>query len=185
MGERFTSFDDAWSSLLARDQPMESLWDELPDDPSFTVDLWLMVPAPEVKRAALAVQGRLEDVEGLRIVAHDYLHITLGAQLPDVLGDEPFEVRLPRLNCFPDAVVAEAESDVLDDIDVPTFLPHLSLAYVERPFHPRALHNVLVPLRQTDLGSFVVDELVQVRVPAAKSTMLQPWAVIDRVSLRR
>jgi hypothetical protein len=182
---RFTSFDDAWSSFLARDEPLESFWSALPDDATFTVDRWLVIPTPGVKRAALRVQGALEDVVGLQIVAHDYLHVTLGALLPDALGDEPFEVRFPRLNCFPSAVVAEVESDVLDEVDVPTFLPHLSLAYVERAIDPRPLHDVLVPMRHADLGSFTVEELVHVRIPAAKTTFLQPWAGIDRVSLRR
>ena len=35
------------------------------------------------------------------------------------------------------------------------------------------------------LGSFVVDELVRVQVPASRTTILQPWTVVERGSLLR
>jgi hypothetical protein len=187
VGEWFTTFDDAWSSFLARDEPLESFWDEFPDDPSFVLDAWLLVPPPEIKRSALRVQGALEEVRGLRVVPHWFLHVSLPESgLDDLLEHDPFEVHLPRLNCFHPAVVAEVESTALDAIDAPaTFLPHLSLAYVELPIDPRPVREALMALRDTDLGTFVVDELVHVHVPAAKSTILEPWAVVERAALRR
>ena len=188
-GEWFTTFDDAWSYFLAREEPLASFFDEFPDDPTYAVEGWLLVPPPEVKRAALHVQSRLEEVSGLRVAPHHFLHVWLrGEHGPDpeaFLDLEPFEVRLPRLNCFHVAVVMETES-VLDELDAPaTFLPHVSLAYVDQPVDAGVAREALVPLRDTDLGSFVVEELVHVRIPAAKTTLLEPWTVTDRVSLRR
>ena len=66
-----------------------------------------------------------------------------------------------------------------------TFLPHLSLAYVERPVEAGPVRTIVAPLRDTAFGSFLVDEVVRVRVPAAKATILEPWTVAERLSLRR
>jgi hypothetical protein len=99
---------------------------------------------------------------------------------------EPFEVSVARVNCFPAAVVAEVESETLDALDAPeTFLPHLSLAYVERPVEPGPVRAIVEPLRDTAFGPFLVDEVVRVRVPAAKATIFEPWTVVERLSLRR
>jgi 2'-5' RNA ligase len=187
VGELFTSFEDAWAHFLARDEPLESFWDEYPDDPTAALDVWLVVPPPEVKRASLRVQGVLEEIGGLRIVPHHFLHLTLPDDQIDALAEHgPFAVRCERLNCFPDAVVAEVESEALDELEAPaTFLPHVSLAYVELPIRPDPVREALLPLRRTGLGLFEVDELVRARVPAAKSTVLQPWTVVERASLRR
>jgi 2'-5' RNA ligase len=131
----------------------------------------------------MRVQGELEEVGGLRIVPHHFLHVTLphAHEL-----EKPFEISARRMNCFHDAVVAEVASEALAGLDAPeTFLPHLSLAYVERPVEPGPVREALAPLRDSALGSFVVDEVVRVRVPWAKSTILEPWTVVERLSLRR
>jgi 2'-5' RNA ligase len=183
VGEWFTSFDDAWEAFLRRDEPLESFWDGFADDPDTVIDAWLIVPPADVKRAALRVQGELEEVRGLRIVPHDFLHVALphGAEF-----DGPFEVSVAGVNCFHCAAVAEVASPALDRLDAPeTFLPHLSLAYVEAPIDPAPVRDVLAPIRATELGSFVVEEIVRVRVPAAKATILDPWTVVERMRLRR
>jgi hypothetical protein len=179
----FTSFEDAWEAFLRRHEPLESFWGELADDAGAFVDAWLIVPPPELKRVAMRVQGELEDVRGLRIVPHHFLHVSL----PHVHQlEEPFEISVVRVNCFPAAVVAEVASATLGAVDTPeTFLPHLSLAYVERPVEPGPVRAIVEPLRDTSFGSFVVDEVVRVRVPAAKATILEPWTVVERLSLRR
>jgi 2'-5' RNA ligase len=155
----------------------------LPDDADAFVDAWVIVPPPELKRAVLRVQGALEDAPGLRIVPHHFLHVSL----PHAHELEKlFEVSVARVNCFPAAVVAEVESETLDALDAPeTFLPHLSLAYVERPVEPGPVRAIVEPLRDTVFGPFLVDEVVRVRVPAAKATILEPWTVAERLSLRR
>ena len=188
MGERFTSFDDAWSSFLARSEPLESFFDEFPQDRSFVAEAWLVVPPPEVKRAAVRLQSALEDVPGLVVVPHHFLHVSIGdgPDLDDLRELGPFELRLGRVNCFPAAVVAEVESPELDRVDAPpTFLPHLSLAYLEEPTAVDPVREVVLPLRDVSLGSFVVDELVRVQLPASRTTILQPWTVVERGSLRR
>ena len=190
MGEWFTSFDDAWSSFLARTELLEPFFGELPDDSSFVVEVLLIVPPPEVKREALRRQGELEGIPGLVTVPHHFLHVSLNAErgpdLDQLLELGPFEVTTPRLNCFHDAVVAEVESEELDRLDTPeTFLPHLSLAYVQQPTAPDPVRETLLPLRDASLGTFVVDELVRVHVPAGRTTFLQPWSVVERASLRR
>jgi hypothetical protein len=189
VGEFFTSFEDAWVAFVDRVEPLESFWDEFPDEPDFVAEGWLIVPPPEIKRAALGVQAALE-LPGLRIVPHHFLHVWLrgayGPDLDELLGLAPFELRLPRLTCFHTAVVAEVESEELAAIEAPAvFLPHLSLAYVELPVDPAPIRDGLAPRRNTNLGSFVVEELLHVRVPAAKSTVLEPWEVVERVPLRR
>jgi hypothetical protein len=190
VGEQFTSFDDAWSSFLARTEPLESFFEEFPDDPAVVAEAWLIVPPPQVKREALRVEGALEGVPGLGIVPHHFLHVSLrgshGPDLGQLLKLGPFQLRIAKLNCLHTAVVAEAESEELDRIDAPeTFLPHLSLAYVESSIPVDPVREALLPLREASLGTFVVDELVRVRVPAGKTTVLQPWTVVERASLRR
>jgi len=143
----------------------------------------VIVPPPELKRAVLRVQGALEDAPGLRIVPHHFLHVSLphAHEL-----EEPFEVSVGRVNCFPVAVVAEVDSETLGALDASeTFLPHLSLAYVEQPVEPGPVRAIVEPLRDSAFGPFLVDEVVRVRVPAAKATILEPWTVAERLSLRR
>ena len=90
------------------------------------------------------------------------------------------------MNCFHTAVVAEVDSARLDRLDAPdTFLPHLSLAYVDAPLAAQPVREALVPLRELSLGTFSVDELVRVRLPAGRTTVIQPWTVVERASLRR
>ena len=190
MGEWFTSFDEAWSSFLARAEPLESFFDEFPDDPSFVAEGWLIVPPPDVKREARRLQAELEVVPGLVAVPDHFLHVWLrgdhGPDLEQLRALGPFEMRIARPNCFDTAVIAEVESEELDRVDAPeTFLPHLSLAYVERPIPADPVRETLFPLRDVSLGTVVVDELVRVRVPAGRSTVLQPWTVVERASLRR
>jgi hypothetical protein len=189
VGEWFTSFDDAWSSFLARTEPLEPFFDEFPEDPSFVAEDWLVVPPPQVKREAVRLQSELEDVPGLVVVPHHFLHVSIsdnGPDLDDLRELGPFELRLARVNCFPTAVVAEIESTDLDRVDAPaTFLPHLTLACVAKHTAVEPVREAVLPLREVSLGSFVVDELVLVQVPAARTTILQPWTVVERGSLRR
>ena len=50
---------------------------------------------------------------------------------------------------------------------------------------PPTFRDLLVPLRDSALGSFVVEELVRVRIPVGRTTVLEPWEVTERVALRR
>jgi len=190
VGEWFTSFDDAWSSFLARTEPLESFFDEFPEDPSSLAEGWVIVPPPEIKHEALRLQAELEGIPGLVAVPEHFFHVWLrdehGPDLEPLLELGPFTLSLARLNCFHTAVVAEVESPGLERLDAPdTFLPHLSLAYFRGPLPAQPVRDALVRFRERSLGTFIVDELVRVRLPAGRTTVLEPWTVVERASLRR
>jgi hypothetical protein len=190
VGEQFTSFDDAWSSFLARTEPLEPFFDEFPEDPSSLAEGWLIVPPPEIRHEAMRLQAELEGIPGIVAVPEHFFHVWLrgedGPDLESLLELGPFSLSLARLNCFHTAVVAEVDSEGLGRLDAPdTFLPHLSLAYVRGPLAAEPVREALVPFRELSLGTFIVDELVRVRLPAGRKTVLQPWTVVERASLRR
>ena len=188
MGELFTSFDDAWAHFVARDQPLESFFDQFPEEDD-EGEGWLIIPPPEVKREVLRLQAELEDVPGLEPSPHHFLHVWVrGQHGPDVEAlaeGGPFELSYRRVNCFPTAVVVEAHAESLESVDAPDwFLPHLTIAVVRGAPDPNPVRDAVVPLRDADLGTTVVDELVYVRFPLSRSTVLQPWTVTERRSLR-
>ena len=190
MGEWFTSFDDAWSSFLARTEPLETFFDEFPDDPSSFAEGWLIVPPPEIKHEARRLQAELAGIPELVAVPEHFFHVWLrgehGPDLEPLLELGRFSLSLPRLNCFHTAVVAEVDSEGVEQLDTPdTFLPHLSLAYVRGPLAAHPVREALVPFRELSLGTFIVEELVRVRLPVGRTTVLQPWTVVERASLRR
>ena len=190
MGELFTSFDDAWSHFLRRTDALESFFDQFPDDDAFELEGWLIVPPPEVKREALRLQAELEEVAGLEIVPHHFLHVWLngphGAAVHEVAEGGPFDVVYGNVNCLHTAVVVEAWSERLDAVVAPpTFLPHMTIAVVRGSPPVDPVRDAVVPLRSAACGRGVVRELVRVRVPAGRDTVLQPWRVIERLRLRR
>ena len=190
MGEWFTSFDDAWSSFSARTEPLESFFDEFPDDPSSLAEGWVIVPPPAIKHEAMRLQAELAGIPELVAVPEHFFHVWLrgehGPDLEPLLELGPFSLSLARVNCFHTAVVAEVDWEGVERLDAPDpFLPHLSLAYVDTPLAAQPVREALVPLRELSLGTFIVDELVRVRLPAGRTTVLQPWAVVERASLRR
>ena len=175
--------DAAWAHYLPRDEPLESFYDEFPDDADAVADLWLIVPPPEAKRDILRVQAELE-LPDLVVVPHYFHHVALPLRPDDRIFDlDPFELRLARVNCFHTAVVAEVDSEALRADG--TFLPHLSLAYVERPTDPAPVRDAVVPLPETEVATFTVEELVRARVPVGRTTVLEPWTVVERLALRR
>ena len=180
MGEYFTSFDDAWRAFLARDEPLEMFYDEFAGG-AFDGEVWVIEPSPEVKRAALRIQGELERFDFLELVPHHFLHVSV----PDAAArafDGPIDLEYARVNCFHTAVVAQVESPALRALDpTPTFLPHMTLAVVQRPEAPDELRRVLEPLRATSFGRQHVDEVLRIHVALSRERGLQPWTVVDRV----
>ena len=189
MGEWFTSFEDAWAHFVARDEPLESFFDQFEDEPGVEAEGWLIVPSPDVKREALRVQAALEDVAGLELVPHHFLHVWIrgtshGPDPSELAEEAPFELEYRGLTCFHTAVVVEAWSEAFDRVSAPpTFLPHMTLAVVRGEPDPEPVRAAVVPLRDVALGSQVVRQLVRVRFPAAKTTVLQPWSVIDALGV--
>jgi len=138
-------------------------------------------PSPEVKRAALRVQGELEPLEFLELVPHHFLHVAVPPAAVRAFG-KPINLEYSRVNCFHTAVVAEVDAPALQALDpAPTFLPHMTLAVVRRPEPPQELRSVLEPLRDTSFGRQRVDELLRIHVELSRERGLQPWAVVDRV----
>jgi 2'-5' RNA ligase len=186
--ELFTSFDQAWDHFLARTEPLESFFYQFPEEDT-EGEGWLIVPPPEVKREVLRLQGELEDVPGLELIPHHFLHVWLGRQHgPDVeelAGGGPFELAYRKASCFHTAVFVEAHAERLDEVDSPdTYLPHLTIAVARGAPDVQPVRDAVVPLRDGDLGTTLVDELVYARFPMSRSTVLQPWTVIERLPLR-
>jgi 2'-5' RNA ligase len=180
VGRYFTSFDDAWRAFLARTEPLESFYDEFTGG-AFDGEVWVIEPPPDVKRAALRVQGELEPFDFLELVPHHFLHVSVPPAAVRAF-DEPIDLEYSRVNCFHTAVVAEVDAPALRALDpTPTFLPHMTLAVVRRPEAPDELRRVLEPLRETSFGRQRVDEILRIHVELSPERGLQPWAVVDRV----
>ena len=184
MGGYFTSFDDAWRAFISRTEPLESFYEEFAGS-AFDGEVWVIQPTPEVKRAALRVQGELEWFDFLELVPHHFLHVSVPAAAVREF-DEPIELGYRRVGCFHTAVVAEVDSPALRALDPePTFLPHMTLAVVRRPAPPGELRRVLEPLRDTVFGRQRVDEVMRVHVELSRERGLQPWTVMDRLQVAR
>lgn len=80
------------------------------------------------------------------------------------------------MSCFHDAVIVEAHAPLAG-------LPHLSVGYVREPRGARELRPALAPLRDETFGRATATEAVRDRIPAARSTITQPWTVLEHVSL--
>jgi 2'-5' RNA ligase len=195
LGAFFRSYDEAWESFLAREEPLEWLFGDFPEDESFVADVWLIEPSPNIKKAAARLQRHLDRFPWLAPVPEHFLHVSLGeaAVLEQALnrwaGSGSFEIRYERVNCFHSAVVVEAHSPRLHDLvegttlDPRTFLPHLTIAVTREEHEPDDLRSVLIPLRDLELGRATATEATRARVPAARSTVLCPWEVVEKVRL--
>lgn len=183
MGKRFTSFDDAWTHFLRRTEPLESFYASLPDDAAATIDRWIAEPPEPVKDAAQRLQESFAGLSWIAPVPRHFLHVTLRPGI-DWSSMAPFEAEFGRVCCFPVAVVAEAGAPALEElVGDPFFLPHLSLGYFREPHDAEQLRRTIAPLREAQLGSGVVHEVSLVRIPVAKSRLLEPWSVLRTVTL--
>jgi 2'-5' RNA ligase len=190
----FESFDEGWQAFLSGSEPLESFFAAFPEDPDAVLDGWLIEPPREVATAARAIQARLAHLDWLVPVPAHFLHVWIAED--GVAGNAPerwpelppVELEVRRVSCFRTAVVAEVHGLLApllarSRVERSTFLPHLSLAYVLDEQPPHELRDALVPLRDEPLGRFVADEVQLVRVPAGRSTLLQPWEVERTVRL--
>jgi len=131
------------------------------------------------------VQGELERLNFLELVPHHFLHVSVPPAVVREL-DEPIDVEYVRINSFCTAVIVEVDSPALRALDpTPTFLPHMSLAYVTRPAPPEELRRVLESVRETSFGRQRVDGLLRIHVELSRERGLQPWTVVDRLQLAR
>jgi hypothetical protein len=194
MGEYFSSFEEAWASFATREQALESFYDQFPQDPDHVLSGWLVEPSAEVKESALEIQERLAHIDWLDRTPEHFLHTWIG--LSARIGEAwrrwqdlpPFRATYERVNCFHTAVVIEVDGPFRELVagtpnDLPTFLPHLTVAVVREPRPPGELRDVLLPLRDSSFGSHGVEEVTLVSFPAAQSTVYEPWTVERRVPL--
>ncbi len=195
MGRLFTSFDGAWEYFLGRAEPLEWFFGDFPEDETFVAEGWLIVPPGEIKQAALSLQGAFASLEWLSPVPEHFLHVWLGGAISatgpagELRHTGAFEAVYRRVNCFHSAVVVEVEAPQLHklvagtQVDASTFLPHMTIGVTRQEHDPGDLRRVLLPLRNVQLGVGEVTELTHIRFPAARTTLLQPWTILETVPL--
>ena len=195
VGRLFTSFESAWEYFLARREPLERFFDQFPLDPACQAECWIVEPPEEIKRAAGDLQRAFAGFGWIAPVPEHFLHVALGTTAaltprPEKLSNgRAFEARYERVNCFHSAIVVEVEAAELHSfisgtqIDPATFLPHMTIGVTREERDPGQLRHALLPLRDSQLGSAKVIELQRIRFPAAQTTLLQPWSVVETVSL--
>jgi hypothetical protein len=182
-GRFFDSFDEAWADFVAREEPLESFWGSLPDDADAMDRCWLILPPLEVKEAVRTVQESFAGLDWVAPVPDHFLHVSAPPNAVEWGTLAPFAVTYRRVNSFHDAVVVEVHADPSVPFPPAPFLPHLSIGYFRRAERPDALRDALMPQRETELGSGVVDEVVVCDVPVAKSRYLEPWRLVERIRL--
>jgi 2'-5' RNA ligase len=118
-------------------------------------------------------------------------------------GVEPFEVEYRRVNCFHPAVVVEVAGrgpgalvsrlvqagywdglpidGAVGAVDPELFLAHVTIGLVNEPHDPSPLRDVLVQIRDAELGSQAIREAALCVVPASRTTILTPWDVVATV----
>ena len=178
---------------------MESFWDRLPDDPTALVRGWLIEPPGGAATASRELRKVAASFEWIAAPPDHFLHVWVGPAR-DVDAEsarrswsrvEPFAIDYRRANCFHEAVIVEAHAGGvrrlvelgLPHVDRTVLLPHMSVGYTRRSERPAELRAALAPFRDAEFGRGLVREVLLCDVPVSRSTILQPWTVLDRVTL--
>jgi 2'-5' RNA ligase len=143
----------------------------------------LIIPPPHVKKAVEDVQASFRHLDWVAPLPADFLHVSAPADAAEWGGAAaPFPITYGRVNCFHDAVIVEAHAQ---DAPFPPspFLPHLSIGYFRSAGPPEPLRAALVPQRNVELGTGLVEEVVVCDVPIAKTRFFEPWRVVDAIRL--
>jgi hypothetical protein len=138
------------------------------------------VPPADVKDAAAAIQESFRELDWVAPLPDYFLHVST----PLGFGRDvaPFPINYRGVNCFHDAVLVETHVDGV--FPPPPFLPHLSIGYFRRSEPADRLRDKLVPLRDVELGSGIVEEVLLCHVPYAKTTFFEPWTIVETIRLR-
>lgn len=156
---------------------------------------WLIETPEAIKQKAAQLQAHLAHLRWLRPIPDHFLHVwfggpvTLGGRPSEWRGTGAFDITYEGINCFHSAVVVEAHAqrfhELIEgtDLDPATFLPHMTIAVTTQEHDPGELRDVLVPLHETRLGTDRATEAKRVRFPAGRTTLFQPWDVLETVLL--
>jgi 2'-5' RNA ligase len=193
---RFGTHAEAWEHFGRREAPLRAILDLLSDDPRATLTVWLVPVDERLRPPIAAVQEAMAGIPFLRRIPDHFLHVTVAGSehaRPDagaaLAGLEPFPIRVARTGAFAEAVIAEVEGDGLREaarrLGTPpeTYVPHVSLAYTWAPGPVEPVRAVVRRWRHHEIGEQLVDEILLCEVPASRTTLLQPWRVVERVRL--
>jgi len=129
------------------------------------------------------VQESFRDLDWVSAVPEHFLHVSAPPSAGEWSAVAPFTLTYRHVNCFHDAAIVEAHPEAGAPFPPPPFLPHLSIGYFRRAEGPDPLREALIPRRDVELGSGVVDEVLVCDVAIARSRFFEPWLVVDRVRL--
>lgn len=123
----FTSFDEAWSYFIHREEPLEDFFESFPEHDSYVLG-WAILVDRSIEPPAADVQAAFAHLDWLVQPPDDFLHVWIGgvaltdaaltradvagvvARAQDLWAElRPFEVLYRRVNCFHSAVVVEVE----------------------------------------------------------------------------
>jgi hypothetical protein len=190
MGRLFTSFDEAWRFFRDRAEPLEDFFVLFPDEETFLLG-WLLRPDPELVPAVQRAQAAFTHLAWITPQPAHFLHVWLGgvAIAPRRPGADDVAVAVDR----PRALVARLlEADywralpipgALGGVELRTFLPHVTIAALAGAHDPAPLRDALAAVRDADLGRQRVDQATLCVIPAARTTILDPWEVVGAVRL--
>jgi len=212
-GRFFTSFDEAWSFFLDREEPLEDFFAQFPEDDSYLLG-WLIRFDESLVAAVREVQDAFSHLDWIVRPPERFLHtwlagVVLAPRSPSkdeianaaeraarAWASEPsFDVTYRGINCFHTGVVVEVVGDGprslverLNDsgqqgIRIETFLPHLTIGALRGANDPAPLREVLVPLHDFGLGAQTVTEATLCVVPASQATILRSWDFVGSVAL--
>ena len=184
MGAFFHSYDEAWEAFLAREEPLEDFLADWPEDAGYVASAWVIEPPLAVKEAVLRLQSSFAHLDWIVPVPEHFLHVALGPSPWELGLTFPVEIEYRRVGAFHAVVIVEAHCPPLRElVEDESFLPHLTIGVTRSPGPAAPLREALAPLRDTVLGRQRVEEVKLCQFPAARTTLLQPWAVEEVVRL--
>jgi hypothetical protein len=183
-GRLFESFDEAWAYFLARREPLEDFFADLPAEER-EGEAWVIEPSAAIKAAAVELQRPLAGIDWLALLPDHFLHVSLPMPVTELRGKGPFELEYSGANCFHEAVVVQVEAPSLRALHPSmTFLPHMTLAITTREAPADELRDVVKGMRDAVLGREAADEAIRIAFPFSRERFLEAWTVRERMSLK-